>query len=106
MSSSDTESKEEEKALVYWLKSSEDLKNVLAISPTAPVVHQEGERNLYVLHTPGRIVFMLETEDPIEDTEIPFKGDNQVNLVEVERVQTMTTSELSNFLADNFGGSG
>ncbi|MFQ5951569.1 MAG: hypothetical protein ACE5KH_05750 [Candidatus Geothermarchaeales archaeon] len=90
---------EEKKLLVYWLEEPSDLVNVLAISPTAPVMTHEGRRSVYVMHTPYDLVFILETEEPMEEVEIPFRGEAQVNKVKVRRVRSMTHEEFASYLS-------
>jgi hypothetical protein len=84
--------------MVYWLEEPSDLINVLAISPNAPVMAHENDTNIYVMHTPYRLVFILETEAPLGDLEIPFRGEAELNRVRVRRVRAMTHDELAGYL--------
>jgi len=89
---------EEKRLLVYWLEEPSDLVNVLAISPTAPVMTREGGRSVYVLHTPYDIVYILETDEPVGEVEIPFRGEAQLNKVKMRRVQSTTHNEPASHL--------
>ena len=89
---------EEKRLFVYWLEEPSDLVNVLAISPTAPVMtHEGGEASTCCTH-PTTSSTSLETDEPVGEVEIPFRGEAQLNKVKVRRVQSMTHNELASYL--------
>lgn len=91
--------KEESKSktkLVYYLKSRDDLINILKTSPGIPVFHVFNKKDhIYLAHTLGDYVFLFKSKEEIpEQQTIPFSGERTINLVHIESVKVMSLQEL------------
>ena len=82
--------------LVYYLKSKDDLINILKTSPGIPVFHIfNGKNHIYITHTLGDYVFLFKSKEEIpEQQTIPFSGERNINLVNIESVKVMSLQDL------------